>query len=94
MSIGVGPIIAGNIVDVEVDPETGKIDILRCTALLDVGTPVHPSYVEGQIQGGTVQGIGAGGVCDIDDGDDVGLDATDLRWTRKTGQLVKWESCS
>ena len=58
VSTGVGPIIAGNIVDVEVDPETGKIDILRCTAFLDVGTPVHPSYVEGQIQGGTVQGIG------------------------------------
>jgi CO/xanthine dehydrogenase Mo-binding subunit len=58
MSTGVGPIIAGNIVDVEVDPETGKVDILRDTAFLDVGMPVHPSYVEGQIQGGTVQGIG------------------------------------
>ena len=58
MSTGVGPIIAGNIVDVEVDPETGKVDILRFTAFLDVGMPVHPSYVEGQIQGGTVQGIG------------------------------------
>jgi xanthine dehydrogenase molybdenum-binding subunit len=58
MSTGVGPIIAGNIVDVEVDPETGKVDILRYTAFLDVGMPVHPSYVEGQIQGGTVQGIG------------------------------------
>ena len=57
-STGVGPIIAGNIVDVEVDLETGKVDILRVTAFLDVGTAVHPSYVEGQIQGGTVQGIG------------------------------------
>ena len=57
-STGVGPIIAGNIVDVEVDPDTGKVDILRYTAFLDVGTAVHPSYVEGQIQGGTVQGIG------------------------------------
>ena len=57
-STGVGPIIAGNIVDVEVDPETGKVDILRYTAFLDAGTAVHPSYVEGQIQGGTVQGIG------------------------------------
>jgi CO/xanthine dehydrogenase Mo-binding subunit len=57
-STGVGPIIAGNIVDVAVDPETGKVDILRFTAFLDVGTAVHPSYVEGQIQGGTVQGIG------------------------------------
>ena len=55
---GLGPIIAGNIVDVEVDPETGKVDVLRCTAFLDAGTAVHPSYVEGQMQGGTVQGIG------------------------------------
>ena len=55
---GVGPIIAGNIVDVQVDPETGKVDILRCTAFIDAGKAVHPSYVEGQMQGGTVQGIG------------------------------------
>jgi CO/xanthine dehydrogenase Mo-binding subunit len=34
------------------------VDILRFTAFLDAGTAVHPSYVEGQIQGGTVQGIG------------------------------------
>ena len=57
-SPGSGPIIAGNLVDVEVDPETGKVDILRYTAFMDVGTAVHPAYVEGQIQGGTVQGIG------------------------------------
>ncbi len=57
-SPGSGPIIAGNLVDVEVDPETGKVDILRFTAFMDVGTAVHPAYVEGQIQGGTVQGIG------------------------------------
>ena len=58
VSPGIGPIIAGNLVDVEVDPETGKVDVLRYTAFLDVGTAIHPSYVEGQIQGGTVQGIG------------------------------------
>ena len=58
ISTGVGPIIAGNIFDVEVDTDTGKVDIVRCTAFMDVGTAVHPSYVEGQIQGGTVQGIG------------------------------------
>jgi xanthine dehydrogenase molybdenum-binding subunit len=57
-STGVGPIFAGNIVDVEVDPETGKVDILRYTAFMDAGQAVHPSYVEGQMQGGTVQGIG------------------------------------
>src|SRR5262249_57510508 len=45
-------------VDVEVDPETGKTQILRYTAVQDVGKAIHPSYVEGQIQGGAVQGIG------------------------------------
>ena len=44
--------------DVEIDQETGKTQILRCTAFQDVGKAVHPSYVEGQIQGGTVQGLG------------------------------------
>jgi len=55
---GVGGSFATHIVDVEVDPETGKVDILRYTAVQDVGKAVHPSYVEGQIQGGAVQGIG------------------------------------
>ena len=55
---GVGAAFATHIVDVEVDPETGKVEILRYTAVQDVGTAIHPSYVEGQIQGGVVQGIG------------------------------------
>ena len=54
----IGPGIAGNMVDVEVDPETGKVTILRYTAVQDVGQAAHPSYVEGQMQGGAVQGIG------------------------------------
>tara|TARA_B100001245_G_scaffold7026_1_gene4935 strand:+ start:1818 stop:4115 length:2298 start_codon:yes stop_codon:yes gene_type:complete len=58
VSPGIGPVIAGNIVDVEVDPETGKVDVLKFTAFMDVGTAVHPAYVEGQIQGASVQGIG------------------------------------
>jgi xanthine dehydrogenase molybdenum-binding subunit len=45
-------------VDVEVDPDTGKVQILRYTVAQDVGTAIHPSYVEGQLQGGAVQGIG------------------------------------
>ena len=45
-------------VDVEVDPELGKVQILRYTAAQDAGTAIHPSYVEGQMQGGVVQGIG------------------------------------
>ncbi|MQG32918.1 MAG: xanthine dehydrogenase family protein molybdopterin-binding subunit [SAR202 cluster bacterium] len=55
---GESPGFAVHIVDVEVDPETGKTDVLRYTAIQDPGTAVHPSYVEGQIQGGAVQGIG------------------------------------
>ena len=55
---GVGGAFAVHIADVEVDPDTGKVDILRYTALQDAGKAVHPSYVEGQIQGGAVQGIG------------------------------------
>jgi CO/xanthine dehydrogenase Mo-binding subunit len=45
-------------VDVEVDPDTGKVQILRYTIAQDAGTAIHPSYVEGQMQGGVVQGIG------------------------------------
>ena len=55
---GAGPGFATHIVDVEVDEETGKVQILRYTAIQDVGNAIHPSYVEGQIQGGAVQGIG------------------------------------
>ena len=44
--------------DVEVDPDTGKVTILRYTAVQDVGRAIHPSYAEGQIQGGVVQGVG------------------------------------
>ena len=55
---GVGPQLAGNIVDVEVDAETGKVEILRFTAFQDVGKAIHPDYVAGQMQGGVVQGIG------------------------------------
>ena len=55
---GVGNAFGLHIVDVEVDPETGKVEILRYTALQDVGKAIHPGYVEGQIQGGAVQGIG------------------------------------
>ena len=55
---GSGGSYAANIVDVEVDTETGKVEILRYTAFQDAGTAIHPSYVEGQIQGGTSQGVG------------------------------------
>src|SRR5512145_2773852 len=55
---GAGPSLATHLVDVEVDPETGKVAIVRYTAIQDAGKAVHPDYVEGQMQGGAVQGIG------------------------------------
>jgi xanthine dehydrogenase molybdenum-binding subunit len=55
---GAGPSLGTHIVDLEVDPDTGKVTILRYTAVQDAGKAIHPSYVEGQIQGGVVQGIG------------------------------------
>jgi xanthine dehydrogenase molybdenum-binding subunit len=47
-----------NIADVDVDPDTGKPTLTRFTAFQDVGKAVNPDAVEGQIQGGAVQGIG------------------------------------
>ncbi|MBV9552576.1 MAG: xanthine dehydrogenase family protein, partial [Alphaproteobacteria bacterium] len=55
---GMAPGFSTQFCDVEVDPETGKVTILKYVAAQDVGTAIHPSYVEGQIQGGVVQGIG------------------------------------
>src|SRR5205085_3437259 len=55
---GVGGAFATHLVDVEVDPDTGKVTVLRYTAVQDVGRAIHPSYVEGQIQGGVAQGVG------------------------------------
>ncbi len=54
----VGNAFATMCVDVEVDPDTGKVQILRCTIAQDVGRALHPSYAEGQAQGGVAQGIG------------------------------------
>jgi xanthine dehydrogenase molybdenum-binding subunit len=53
-----GPAFGGHIVDLEVDKDTGKVQILRYTAVQDVGTAIHPSYVEGQVHGGVAQGVG------------------------------------
>ena len=57
---GVGGSFSVNIADIEIDPETGKVTILRYTAVQDAGKAIHPAYVEGQMQGGSVQGIGWG----------------------------------
>ena len=55
---GAAPSFGTHVVDVEVDPETGRVTVIRYTVLQDAGRAVHPSYVEGQYQGGAVQGIG------------------------------------
>jgi CO/xanthine dehydrogenase Mo-binding subunit len=55
---GAGAGFGAHICDVTVDKETGQVTIERYTAMQDVGKAIHPSYVEGQIQGGAVQGIG------------------------------------
>jgi xanthine dehydrogenase molybdenum-binding subunit len=53
-----GAAYGAHIVDVEVDPETGKVRVLRYTAVQDVGRAIHPTGVEGQLRGGAAQGIG------------------------------------
>jgi len=55
---GQAPGFSTQFCDVEVDPETGHVKILRYVAAQDAGRAIHPAYVEGQIQGGVVQGIG------------------------------------
>ena len=55
---GVGAAFSTQICDVEVDPDTGRVTILRYTVTQDAGRAIHPDYVEGQMQGGAVQGIG------------------------------------
>ncbi|MBL8770526.1 MAG: xanthine dehydrogenase family protein molybdopterin-binding subunit [Phenylobacterium sp.] len=55
---GAGPGFGVHLCDVEVDPETGQVSVVRYTAAQDVGKAIHPSYVEGQVQGGVAQGVG------------------------------------
>jgi CO/xanthine dehydrogenase Mo-binding subunit len=71
-SIGTGPIIgrgtstrlkdaptfAAHVADVEVDEDTGKVQIRRYTTFQDCGRAINPTMVEGQMQGGATQGIG------------------------------------
>ncbi|MFT4726124.1 MAG: CO/xanthine dehydrogenase Mo-binding subunit [Granulosicoccus sp.] len=55
---GAGVSFATHICDVELDPETGLTRVIRYTVIQDAGKAVHPTYVEGQFQGGAAQGIG------------------------------------
>ena len=53
-----GPGFGTHIVDVEVDRKTGAVKVLRYTIVQDAGKAVYPEFIEGQFQGGAVQGIG------------------------------------
>ena len=55
---GAGASFSVNFGDLRVDQETGKVDVLSYTAVQDAGKAIHPSYVEGQMQGGAAQGLG------------------------------------
>ena len=55
---GAGVSFASHICDIEVDPETSATKVVRYTVIQDAGKAIYPSYVEGQMQGGSVQGIG------------------------------------
>ena len=55
---GAGASFSVNMADVTVDRETGKVDVQSFTAIQDAGTAIHRAYVEGQLQGGAVQGLG------------------------------------
>lgn len=54
------PGFSGQLAVVEVDPDTGSVTILRYVCVQDVGKAINPTLVEGQMQGGSVQGIGMG----------------------------------
>ena len=47
-----------HVAEVEVDPETGAVQVVRYSAVNDLGTVVNPLLVEGQVHGGVVQGLG------------------------------------
>ncbi|NKB52599.1 MAG: molybdopterin-dependent oxidoreductase [Rhizobiaceae bacterium] len=55
---GAGVSFATHIVDAKVDKETGQTSVVRYTVVQDAGKAIHPTYVEGQYQGGAAQGIG------------------------------------
>jgi len=64
-----------HVVEVEIDPETGELEITRYVAVDDVGTVLNPLLLDGQLHGGIVQGVGQ-------------ILFEDMRWDRETGQLI------
>src|SRR5215510_2366184 len=59
-----------HVCEVEIDPETGRIDLVGLWAVDDIGTVINPMIVEGQIHGGLAQGLGQALLehCAYDDG--------------------------
>jgi CO/xanthine dehydrogenase Mo-binding subunit len=51
---------AACVADVEVDDETGEVQVLRLVQVYDVGRAINPALVEGQIEGGALMGLGLG----------------------------------
>jgi CO/xanthine dehydrogenase Mo-binding subunit len=51
---------SAQVAEVEVDPETGRVNVLRLNTANDVGRIINPLAVEGQIEGGVIQGFGFG----------------------------------
>ena len=64
-----------HVVEVEIDPETGELEITRYVAVDDVGTVLNPLLLDGQLHGGIMQGVGQ-------------ILFEDVRWDRETGQLI------
>jgi CO/xanthine dehydrogenase Mo-binding subunit len=67
------------VIEVEVDTDTGMIDLLNVYTAIDLGKAINPKNVEGQIEGGTVQGLGMGMMEDqvIQDGITLNPDMSD-----------------
>ena len=47
-----------HIAEIEIEPETGRIEVVRYSVVDDFGTLINPMLVEGQVHGGIVQGLG------------------------------------
>jgi CO/xanthine dehydrogenase Mo-binding subunit len=58
VKLPLGVEVGAHVCDVEVDPGTGLVTVLRYTAFQDVGRALNPTAVEGQMQGSVVQGLG------------------------------------
>ncbi|HKZ50872.1 MAG TPA: xanthine dehydrogenase family protein molybdopterin-binding subunit, partial [Dehalococcoidia bacterium] len=56
--LGPAPTFSTQVAEVEVDTETGQVRVLRLVAAQDVGFAINPTSVEGQMEGGAVQGLG------------------------------------